>query len=344
MADRVIKKSEFIELIDRLLESYRVYAPVRQQDMTNFQEISAADQVDLSLANTTMSPKSIMLPQSETMFEFNVDKTSDQAAILRETEKDLSPRLIFGIRPCDAKAFQLLDLNFDTVAYKDPWWVARRKTTTLMGLACNAPCSTCFCTSVGSGPFAPEGLDLLLVDVDDYFLIQVITEKGEKLLNEEGIETEAAGAMKQAALASEKSSLQSIKSVVSAASLAQHDTKTLFDSDFWEEVQFACINCGVCTFVCPTCWCFDIQDEVHKDNGIRLRNWDSCMFPLFTLHGSGHNPRAQKLQRLRQRFMHKLKYFVDKYDKGVACVGCGRCVQQCPVNIDIREVFRLMND
>jgi sulfhydrogenase subunit beta (sulfur reductase) len=344
MADRVIKKSEFIELIDRLLESYRVYAPVRQQDMTNFQEIAAADQVDLSHANTTMSPKSIMLPQSETMFEFNLDKTSDQAAILRETEKDLSPRLIFGIRPCDAKAFQLLDLNFDTVAYKDPWWVARRKTTTLMGLACNAPCSTCFCTSVGSGPFAPEGLDLLLVDVDDYFLIQVITEKGEKLLNEGGIETEAAGAMKQAALASEKSSLQSIKSVVSAASLAQHDTKTLFDADFWEEVQFACINCGVCTFVCPTCWCFDIQDEVHKGNGLRLRNWDSCMFPLFTLHGSGHNPRAQKLQRLRQRFMHKLKYFVDKYDQGVACVGCGRCVQQCPVNIDIREVFRLMND
>ena len=344
MADRVIKKSELIQFIDRLLESYRVYAPVRQQDMTNFEEISAAEQVDLSLANTTMSPKSIMLPQSETMFEFTLDKTSDQAAILHETETDHSPRLIFGLRPCDAKAFQLLDLNFDTPAYRDPWWVRRRQITTLVGLGCNAPCSTCFCTSVGSGPFATEGLDLLLVDVDDYFLIRVITEKGEELLNVGGIETEATGAMKEEALAAEKSSLQSIKSIVPSESLAQHDAKALFDSDFWEEVQFACINCGVCTFVCPTCWCFDIQDEVHKGNGLRLRNWDSCMFPLFTLHGSGHNPRAQKLQRLRQRFMHKLKYFVDKYDRGVACVGCGRCVQQCPVNIDIREIFRLMND
>ncbi|RLB09653.1 MAG: 4Fe-4S ferredoxin, partial [Deltaproteobacteria bacterium] len=95
-------------------------------------------------------------------------------------------------------------------------------------------------------------------------------------------------------------------------------------------------------FVCPTCWCFDIQDEVYKNEGDRLRNWDSCMFPIFTLHGSGHNPRAQKLQRVRQRFMHKLKYYVDKYGNGVACVGCGRCVVSCPVNIDIRRVIEIM--
>jgi sulfhydrogenase subunit beta (sulfur reductase) len=109
-------------------------------------------------------------------------------------------------------------------------------------------------------------------------------------------------------------------------------------------VAFACINCGTCTFLCPTCWCFDIQDEVHRSDGDRIRNWDSCMFPLFTLHASGHNPRSEKVQRVRQRFMHKLKYYVDKYDNGVACVGCGRCVKHCPVNIDIREVFKLMNE
>jgi sulfhydrogenase subunit beta (sulfur reductase) len=126
--------------------------------------------------------------------------------------------------------------------------------------------------------------------------------------------------------------------------LKNHNVNNLFSAEFWEEVQFACINCGVCTFVCPTCWCFDIQDEVLEGKGVRLRNWDSCMFPLFTLHGSGHNPRSQKLQRVRQRFMHKLKYFPDKYHQGVACVGCGRCVQQCPVNIDIRQVFLLMNN
>jgi len=343
MVDRVIKKTEIAELVNRLMEKHRLFAPVRQQEMSNFQEISTADQVDLSLANTTLSPKSIMLPHCESMFEFTLDRTTDQAGILREIETDPTPRVIFGIRPCDARAFQLLDLNFDTVAYKDPWWVKRRQITTIVGLGCNAPCATCFCTSVGSGPFATEGLDLLLIDGEDELVIQVITAKGDKLLNDMGVQAKPSGVKKEVVSALQESSLQSIKSVVATDSLKHHEANALFNADFWEEVQFACINCGVCTFGCPTCWCFDIQDEVCKSKGVRLRNWDSCMFPLFTLHGSGHNPRSQKVQRLRQRFMHKLKYFVDKYDSGVACVGCGRCVQQCPVNIDIRQVFLLMN-
>ncbi|MGD8314261.1 MAG: 4Fe-4S dicluster domain-containing protein [Syntrophobacterales bacterium] len=343
MTNRVINKSDLPSLISRLMDHYRVYAPVRHQGMTNFQEISSADQVDLSLANTTLSPKSIMLPHSESMFEFSLDRTANQAGILLEVETDLAPRVIFGIRPCDAKAFQLLDLNFDTPAYQDPWWVKRRQITTIVGLGCNAPCATCFCTSVGSGPFATEGLDLLLIDGEDELVIQVITAKGDELLNDLEIDAEPFGETKEVVSALQESSLESIKSIVPTDRLKQHETNALFNADFWEEVQFACINCGVCTFVCPTCWCFDIQDEVCKSNGVRLRNWDSCMFPLFTLHGSGHNPRSQKHQRLRQRFMHKLKYFVDKYDSGVACVGCGRCVQQCPVNIDIRHIFLLMN-
>jgi sulfhydrogenase subunit beta (sulfur reductase) len=344
MVDRVIKKTELSDFVDRLMEKHRVYAPVRQQNMTAFQEISTADQVDLSFANTTLSPKSIILPQSEAMFEFNLDRTSEQAAILHEIATDHFPRVIFGIRPCDARALHLLDLNFDTPSHRDPWWVKRRQITTIVGLGCNTPCPTCFCTSVGSGPFATEGLDLLLIHGDDELIIQVITEEGQGLLNDLGVEAEASGAKKEVFSALQESSLQSIKSVVPTEGLQQHDANALFNAEFWEEVQFACINCGVCTFVCPTCWCFDIQDEVLKGNGLRLRNWDSCMFALFTLHGSGHNPRSQKLQRVRQRFMHKLKYFSDKYHKGVACVGCGRCVQQCPVNIDIRQVFHLMND
>jgi sulfhydrogenase subunit beta (sulfur reductase) len=343
MAVRVIKKSELPALLSSLLDHYRVYAPVRHQGMTNFEEISTADQVDLSQVNTTLSPKSLMLPQSESMFEFTLMRTSDQAGLLREIEKDFSPRAIFAIRPCDAKSFQLLDLNFDTSSYRDPWWMGQRQSTTLVGLGCNQPCSTCFCTSVGSGPFSTDGLDLLLTDVGDEFAIQTLTEKGKELLRKTSVESEGSEATANAVRARQEASLQAMKSAVYTENLERHEVKALFDGDFWNELHFACINCGVCTFVCPTCWCFDIQDEVHKGNGIRLRTWDSCMFPLFTLHGSGHNPRSQKLQRLRQRFMHKLKYFVDKYDRGVACVGCGRCVQLCPVNIDIRKVFELMN-
>jgi sulfhydrogenase subunit beta (sulfur reductase) len=213
-----------------------------------------------------------------------------------------------------------------------------------VGHACNAPCSSCFCTTSGCGPFHEEGLDILLVDVGDDYLVKVITEKGETLLAAAGWDTktdtdsnERIENMKEAAEAK-------ITSRVSTDQLKDKSTTDLFEASFWEDVAFACINCGTCTYVCPTCWCFDIQDETYGLSGIRMRNWDSCMYPLFTHHGSGHNPRNTKTQRVRQRFMHKLKYYVDKYDNGIQCVGCGRCVRFCPVNIDIRRVCDLMNN
>jgi ferredoxin len=187
-------------------------------------------------------------------------------------------------------------------------------------------------------------LDLLITDLGDELVVESFTARGLDLLEQGHIGIEAGEDALQAASDLHRRAEQVISSKVPTGNLKAQEVMDLFNADFWDEVQFACINCGVCTFVCPTCWCFDIQDESNKNRGVRLRNWDACMFPLFALHGSGHNPRSQKLQRVRQRFMHKLKYFVDKYDDGVACVGCGRCVQQCPVNIDIRRVFQLMND
>jgi ferredoxin len=186
-------------------------------------------------------------------------------------------------------------------------------------------------------------LDILLVDAGNQYLAKILTDKGAKLATAAGWKprTEDAAAkridvMKQAAEAK-------ITSFVNTDELSRIETTELYNASFWEDVAFACINCGTCTFVCPTCWCFDIQDENRSKAGKRMRNWDSCMFPLFTLHGSGHNPRGTKLHRVRQRFMHKLKYYVDKYGSGIQCVGCGRCVRYCPVNIDIRRVCNMMN-
>ena len=212
MTDRIIKKADLPALLSRLMDHYRVYAPVRHQGMTNFQKISAAEQVDLGLVNTTLSPKSLMLPQSESMFEFTLDRTSDQVGVLREVEKDFSPRIIFGIRPCDAKSFQLLDLNFDTPTYRDPWWVKRRQSTTLIGFGCNAPCSTCFCTSVGSGPFSTDGLDILFIDAGDEFAIQTVTEKGEQTFSKAEIGAESSDAATDAVLSVQESALRRMKS------------------------------------------------------------------------------------------------------------------------------------
>jgi ferredoxin len=237
-----------------------------------------------------------------------------------------------------------MNRNFVNPEYQDPWWARRLDSMILVGLGCNEPCSTCFCTSVECGPFSEEGLDVLLFDLGEVFLARAITDEGAQLLKDTGVNKAADADSQRKAAQLKENAEKKIQSHVAIDKLRQKDVNALFDAPFWDDVAFACINCGTCTFLCPTCWCFDIQDEVIKHQGDRIRNWDSCMFPLFTLHASGHNPRSEKVQRVRQRFMHKLKYYVDKYHNGVACVGCGRCVSFCPVNIDIREVAKRMNE
>ncbi|MBW1739745.1 MAG: 4Fe-4S dicluster domain-containing protein [Deltaproteobacteria bacterium] len=341
---RKIAKGRFSAFLNSLKASYRLYGPVRQGDIIHFMPIQDASQIDLSFQNSRLSPKFLFLPQSDRMFEYSLDPARDDAYILNEVPKDDSPRAVIGIRPCDARAFKLVDVNFDTPRFRDPWWVRAREATTLVGLGCTAPCSTCFCTSVGGGPFDETGLDVLLTDTGEAFLAKILTQKGTSLFQTAEAFEDTEENFIEKALAIQKRAEAKTISRVDTSRLADLDTLALYEADFWEEVHFACINCGVCTYLCPTCWCFDIQDETYGRAGIRIRNWDSCMFPLFTLHASGHNPRGQKIHRVRQRFMHKLKYYVDKYKNGVACVGCGRCVQHCPVNIDIREVCRMMNE
>jgi len=339
-----IDKKNGAKGLENLRGSYRLFGPVKDNESHIFKRLDKGELPDFNYFNTRLSPKSIIYPQSETMLEFSLDKSKENHHILKETDTDCSPRAVIGIRPCDAAAFLLVKHNFDTAEYKDPYWVKAYETTTFVGLACNNPQATCFCTSAGCGPFYEEGLDLLLVDMGDHYFAKIITSKGENLLEAAGWNTgtDADPTGKQIKTMKQEAEAK-ITSSITTDKLKDKTTTDLFDAPFWEEVAFACINCGTCTYVCPTCWCFDIQDEVNGYSGIRMRNWDSCMFPLFTLHASGHNPRNTNMQRLRQRFMHKLKYYVDKYDNGIQCVGCGRCIRLCPVNIDIRKICDMMN-
>ncbi len=337
-----IDKKKLSADLDRLRETYRLFGPVKGPQYYDFQPLGPEQTPDFDFLNTRMSPKSLIYPQSEVMFEYSLDESREDHHTMKEKPDNDAPRAVFGIRPCDMKAFLLVGKNFDTQEYKDPYWLKAYETTTFIGYACNEPCSTCFCTTAGCGPFHEDGLDILLVDTGDAWLAKILSKKGEKLAAAAGWNTAASDAAAQIDEL-KQSAEDKIVSHVATDRLKDQETTALYEASFWEDVSFSCINCGTCTFVCPTCWCFDIQDENHGKNGQRMRNWDSCMFPLFTLHGTGHNPRGTKLQRVRQRFMHKLKYYVDKYDAGIQCVGCGRCVRLCPVNIDIRRVCELMN-
>jgi ferredoxin len=177
------------------------------------------------------------------------------------------------------------------------------------------------------------------VDLGESYLVTPLTERGRELVSglepatQAGLDRAESLKVEAQALLTEKIPLDGVneRSVLELCALP-----------LWEELAATCLNCGACTHVCPTCHCFDIQDEVKGAAGRRLRNWDTCMSGLFTRHASGHNPRGDKLSRVRQRFMHKFKYIPVKR-RVVGCVGCGRCVAACPVNIDVREVVRAMN-
>ncbi|MDJ0816355.1 MAG: 4Fe-4S dicluster domain-containing protein [Desulfobacterales bacterium] len=339
-----INKDKWTRGLDQLAGDYRLFGPVKEAEFHNFKELAKGDTLDLNCLNTRLSPKSIIYPQSQALLEYSLDESREDHHIMKEVDTDYSPRAVIGIRPCDAKAFLLVGLNFDTPEYKDPYWIQAYEATTLVGLACDSPCSSCFCTTAGCGPFHEEGLDVLLVDSGQTYLAKILTEKGEKLMQTAGWDEIADLDPTQKEIGAKKAAAEAkISATIITDKLKEADTNVLYNSSFWEEVSFSCINCGTCTFACPTCWCFDIQDENRGKAGLRMRNWDSCMFPLFTMHGSGHNPRGTRLHRVRQRFMHKLKYYVDKYDAGIQCVGCGRCIRSCPVNIDIRRVSNYMN-
>ena len=343
MLTKIFTKEEWLQVLQGLQDTYQVYVPVKDRDFHSFKSINEGKRPDFTYQNTRLSAKSLIYPQSERLFEYSLDKNTPDAHVLKEAAKDFSPQAIVGMRPCDVHALQIIAVNFHDSQYGDPWWVQRSEATTLVGLGCNDPCSTCFCTSVGGGPFDVQGMDALMYDMGDSFLVRSLTEKGIAFIEKAGHGSSPEDSILKKAEDLAISAAEKIKAHVRTDKLSAKVVNELFEASFWEEVAFPCINCGTCTYLCPTCWCFDIQDEVLGKTGDRIRNWDSCMFPLFTLHASGHNPREENVQRVRQRFMHKLKYYVDKYHNGVQCSGCGRCVKHCPVNIDIRQVFELMN-
>jgi ferredoxin len=243
--------------------------------------------------------------------------------------------VLFGLRPCDARSFTMLDKVFEG-QFSDVYYLQKREKTTLIGLACTEPCVNCFCPSVGGSPSSTDGLDILLTDCDDEYAVDVITDKGVAIIAESAEFFEAASENQQKAKIAAKAEALIQRKIPIEGVKKQLDG--LFYNPIWNELARECVGCSICTFLCPTCHCFDIRDEPFGNEGRRVRVWDSCSNPEYTLHASGHNPRPGRMHRTRNRLYHKYHCFPERFGV-IACVGCGRCITKCPVNIDIIEML-----
>jgi sulfhydrogenase subunit beta (sulfur reductase) len=333
---KVIEKNRIPTLIQELNKDHEVFAPVKKESLVFFERVSSGNEIFLDFQNTKKPPKEVFFPQTEILFTYDISKKGVEI----EKIPALRKIVLLGIRPCDAKGFVLLDKFFSSGDYKDSYYLEKRRNTTTIGLACNRPLSTCFCTSMGGAPFGKEGVDLLLQDINDKYLIETVTEKGEKLIVKFPWLKDAEKADIDKARSLSRDVEKAITSKISAEGVSEK-LDGMFDNPLWDQIHRKCLGCGACTYLCPTCCCFDILDEATT-KWKRVRIWDSCQFSCFTLQGSGHNPRPSGKERMRQRIMHKFNYFPKNYGENF-CVGCGRCVQECPVNFDIREVVKAIS-
>ena len=328
MADRTLAKDRLAEFMDAVSQGYAAYGPKAVDGIASFGTVSGADELALDCRVSTISPKALFLPRTEVVYEFDGENFVEDPAAGPK-------RVIFGIRPCDCYALTVLDRIFDTEEVKDPFYVARRENTVLIALGCDRPASTCFCTAVGGDPFGEKGADVLLAESDDSFVAKAVSPKGEEFLTEFAEFFPAGGSaqwQERAARAGEK--IQADLEAADSGALLQES----FENDVWEAVSRKCIGCGTCSWLCPICYCFDLLDQKVGKGAKKIRKWDCCMFSLFTLHASGHNPRATGSARMRQKIMHKFAYIPERYGL-IGCVGCGRCVRSCPVNLDIRQLL-----
>lgn len=288
--------------------------------------------------NTVRSAKDFFFPQTETLMEFKMEGKSVEVIDTRAEAEDF---VIFGVRACDAASFKILDSVY-LVDPVDSYYKTRREHGVVVTLACAKPAETCFCKVFGIDAADPAG-DVTAWETDGGLMLRANTEKGEALLDsvgalfEEGDEAAVAAAQEKTRAIIEKLPLSSL----STEGLGVGKTAELFDRPEWKTLSEACLGCGTCTFVCPTCQCYDVRD-FDCGNGIkRSRCWDSCMYSDFTLMAHG-NSRNSQVERFRQRFMHKLVYYPDRNNGTFGCVGCGRCLSRCPISMNIVKVMKTM--
>lgn len=308
----------------------RLVAPVRAGERLTFEPVTDVGRIEHEYGNTTLPPKEYLLPRTEPVLRFVHGSEGIEVSGCAPNERST---VLFGVRPCDAAGIDRLKRVFGHEV-RDEFFLRRLELTTIIGVSCTQPAPSCFCTAVGCGPTAENGSDLLLTEIGpDEFLAEAITNKGQALVDQfASLFSAAEAARRDAVTASAEATLTRSTDLTGL----EVRLREAFADPGWQSIGRGCLGCGACAYACPSCHCFDLIDDGGPSSGARLRLWDCCAFATFTVHASSHNPRPDQSTRYRQRVLHKLSYFPERFGVQM-CVGCGRCGLICPVGQDLYE-------
>lgn len=328
---RFLPRKGFKNLVLSLLRSHRVYGTVRKDGFPAFGSISRFEDLVLGIAPSHLSAKEFFFPPKETLLKFYMRDNSFEPVV------EAPVQAVIGLNACDIHALNLMDRVF-AEGVPDVNYLSRRRNTLIIGSDC-VPDEYCFCKSLGNMR-VEEGFDLFLHRARSGYLVRVGTEKGAGIIAKAGKTRKASPKEIREMERFEKEREASFKTSLEAtpSELPGIYSKSN-ESPVWERIGNICTGCGSCNNVCPTCYCFDVRDEMASGlkEGERVRVWDGCTLEDFAKVAGGHNFRRRRADRLRHRFNRKFNYLTDRFGS-LFCVGCGRCIRTCLVSINIAEV------
>ena len=334
-----LPKENLDKFIKSLSKFGQIYAPIKKDANTYlFSKIEDSSKIDLGYNRTLLPPKKYFLPPIDSMFRFSAE------AGYEEMEHGLNEKsILLGVHSCDIHGLRILDLVFSG-RYVDNYYFTGRKNTSIIGVSC-IPDDMCFCRSMGTD-FVEHGFDLFLSDIDQSYLVRIATSLGDDMVRASQSLFKEVGKEEIAEYKKKSNEMQEHFKVDLELYNLPEILDLEYESKIWEEFGEKCLSCGSCAMVCPTCYCYDVFDELSLDGktGERKRRWDSCLFKDYALVAGGTNFRSERSTRVKNRYFHKHRGFVAQYGKP-SCVGCGRCIQSCPAKIDIVEVItRIRSD
>ncbi|MBY8995541.1 MAG: NADPH-dependent glutamate synthase [Candidatus Heimdallarchaeota archaeon] len=338
---KLISRENLPLLIDSMLNDLILIAPINKNNVISFAEITSSQEVYFGNTLPMIPLKKLFHPAKQELFTFNRKLGVDEICIKHQNFDILIKNVVFGVRPCDITGNNIIDEIFSE-NFKDEFYNKLREKTLIIGIKCLKPCyGNCFCESMSSND-PKSGYDLMLTEIrEDEYIIVPNSDGGKRILRlyPELFAELTSDDFEQYVRTLELKKNNFKKEILVEGLPSELEDK--YESDIWNKFTKNCIFCGSCTFVCPTCYCFNVKDNISIDliSGVRLREWDSCYYPEFAKVAGGHDYRPEKKHRFRYRYIHKYIGIPRRYNIE-GCVGCGRCITYCPAKIDVKQVLK----